>query len=126
MTLIKLKRTITLLSALLLVHGSALQGADTLSSSRLQPGTGQRLVELVQAGIEVPGRVVDLAIAGYQIWPSLPPADCPFPPSPSLGGIFFTGGQWGQTNCAAGQIVLPHSPAHIDPHGLTRFAAGFQ
>ena len=31
------------------------------------------------------------AAAGGQVWPSQPPKDCPFPPSPTLTGIRFTG-----------------------------------
>ena len=87
----KPKHNVPLLSALLLVLGSAAQGADALPAGRPQPAAGRRLIDLVQADADVPGRVVDLPLAGYQLWPSLAPADCPFPPSPSLSGVFFTG-----------------------------------
>ena len=36
-------------------------------------------------------RVVDLPVRGFQVWPSTPPAGCPFPPSKELTGILFTG-----------------------------------
>lgn len=36
-------------------------------------------------------RLVDAPLAGRQVWPSEPPAGCPFEPSPSLGGVLFTG-----------------------------------
>jgi hypothetical protein len=36
-------------------------------------------------------RIVDLPVRGYQVWPSTPPADCPFPPSKELTAILFTG-----------------------------------
>ena len=36
-------------------------------------------------------RLVEAPLAGRQIWPSEPPADCPFGPSPTLGGVLFTG-----------------------------------
>jgi hypothetical protein len=36
-------------------------------------------------------RLVDAPAVGWQIWPSKPPEDCPFPPSKSLTGVLFTG-----------------------------------
>ncbi|MBN1126912.1 MAG: hypothetical protein JXA82_18060 [Sedimentisphaerales bacterium] len=35
--------------------------------------------------------LVDAPTVGWQVWPSEPPADCPFKPSPALGGVLFTG-----------------------------------
>lgn len=36
-------------------------------------------------------RVIDAPPVGSQVWPSEPPKDCPFEPSKSLSGVFFTG-----------------------------------
>jgi len=36
-------------------------------------------------------RLVNAPLAGRQVWPSEPPAECPFEPSPTLGGVLFTG-----------------------------------
>lgn len=36
-------------------------------------------------------RYIESPRSGPFIWPSQPPADCPFPPSKDLGGILFTG-----------------------------------
>jgi len=36
-------------------------------------------------------RLVNAPPAGRQVWQSEPPADCPFEPSPILGGVLFTG-----------------------------------
>jgi hypothetical protein len=35
--------------------------------------------------------IVDLPARGFQVWPSRPPADCPFEKSRDLAGILFTG-----------------------------------
>ena len=66
------------------------------SVSLLIPALAACLLAAAPAGAadtsaQAQSRVVDLPLAGYQVWPSQPPADCPFPPSPTLGGIMFTG-----------------------------------
>lgn len=43
------------------------------------------------AGGETQSRLIDAPDIGETLWPSQPPADCPFEPSPDLTGVVFTG-----------------------------------
>ena len=52
-----------------------------------------RRAMLSAAGVVAPASLLGSGIVqeGVKRWPSAPPAGCPFPPSPSLSGIAFTG-----------------------------------
>lgn len=69
---------------------------------------------------------------GYRVWPSTPPADCPFSPSESLRGIGFTGRHaeytgadtWYPSWAADGNLYSPWTDGNVN--GLGSNSAGEQ
>ena len=58
-----------------------------MSTTRVSAGAAQAAVE--QREIDAPPPQAGIGPGG--VWPSEPPADCPFPPSETLKGLRFTG-----------------------------------